>query len=46
MAEVRPGVIACGGYNGTGNIVGPLAARAAVAYGLDSVKPGDYFATA
>lgn len=43
VAEVRPGVIACGGYNGTGNVVGPLAARAAVAYGLDGTEPGGYF---
>ena len=43
VAEVRPGVIACGGYNGTGNLVGPIAARAAIALGLDGVKPGEYF---
>jgi gamma-glutamylputrescine oxidase len=43
VAEVRPGVVACGGYNGTGNLVGPVAARAAVALGLDGVKPGEYF---
>ena len=43
VAEVRPGLIACGGYNGTGNLVGPIAARAAVALGLDGVKPGEYF---
>ena len=29
--EVDDGVIAVGGYNGTGNLVGPVAARAAVA---------------
>jgi len=45
VAEVRPGVIACGGYNGTGNLVGPIAARAAVALGLDGVKPGEYFSS-
>ena len=43
VAEVRPGVVACGGYNGTGNLVGPIAARAAVALGLDGVRPGSYF---
>jgi gamma-glutamylputrescine oxidase len=43
VTEVRPGVIACGGYNGTGNLVGPIAARAAVALGLDGSKPGGYF---
>ena len=31
-AEVAPGVVACGGYSGTGNLVGPIAARAAVAW--------------
>ena len=45
VAEVRPGVIACGGYNGTGNIVGPIAARAALSYGLDGTRPGAYFAS-
>ncbi len=45
VAEVRPGVIACGGYNGTGNIVGPIAARAAIALGLDATTPGAYFAS-
>jgi glycine/D-amino acid oxidase-like deaminating enzyme len=45
VAEVRPGVIACGGYNGTGNLIGPVAARAAVALGLDGVKPGEYFSS-
>jgi len=44
VGEVRPGVVACGGYNGTGNLVGPMAARAAVALGLDGTKPGGYFA--
>ena len=43
VAEVRPGVIACGGYSGTGNLVGPVAARAAVALALDGVKPDEYF---
>jgi gamma-glutamylputrescine oxidase len=44
VGEVRPGVVACGGYNGTGNLVGPMAARAAVALGLDGTKPSGYFA--
>ena len=44
VTEVRPGVVACGGYNGTGNLVGPVAARAAVALGLDGTAPPDYFA--
>jgi glycine/D-amino acid oxidase-like deaminating enzyme len=39
VAEVRPGVVACGGYNGTGNLVGPIAARAAIALGLDGTVP-------
>ena len=45
VSEVRPGVVACGGYNGTGNLIGPIAARAAVALGLDGVQPGGYFAS-
>ncbi|MDQ2837017.1 MAG: FAD-binding oxidoreductase [Actinomycetota bacterium] len=45
VAEVRPGVVACGGYNGTGNLVGPIAARAALALGLDGRKPGEYFSS-
>lgn len=44
VSEVRPGVVACGAYNGTGNLIGPIAARAAVALGLDGRKPADYFA--
>ncbi|MFL6160834.1 MAG: NAD(P)/FAD-dependent oxidoreductase [Jatrophihabitantaceae bacterium] len=43
VAEVRAGVVACGGYNGTGNLIGPIAARAAVALGLDGIKPSEYF---
>jgi hypothetical protein len=34
-AEVAPRVMACGGYSGTGNLVGPVATRAAVSYLLD-----------
>jgi gamma-glutamylputrescine oxidase len=44
VTVVRPGVVACGGYNGTGNLVGPIAARAAVALGLDATMPPEYFA--
>ncbi|MGV9867208.1 NAD(P)/FAD-dependent oxidoreductase [Rhodococcus koreensis] len=40
--EVRPGVFAVGGYNGTGNLVGPVAARAAVALALDGIAPPSY----
>ncbi|MGI8680183.1 MAG: NAD(P)/FAD-dependent oxidoreductase [Jatrophihabitans sp.] len=39
------GVVAIGGYNGTGNLVGPVAARAALAYVLDGVRPPLYFAS-
>lgn len=41
--EVVPGVIAFGAYNGTGNLVGPLAARSAVAAALDGAEIPDYF---
>jgi glycine/D-amino acid oxidase-like deaminating enzyme len=37
--EVDDGVVACGGYNGTGNLVGPVAAREALALVLDGVSP-------
>jgi glycine/D-amino acid oxidase-like deaminating enzyme len=43
--EVADGVIAIGGYNGTGNLVGPIAARAAVALALDRTPPPGAFAT-
>jgi gamma-glutamylputrescine oxidase len=43
--EVEPGVVAIGGYNGTGNLVGPVAARAAVALAIDGTSPPPYFAT-
>ncbi|OBC01793.1 oxidoreductase [Mycobacterium sp. 852013-50091_SCH5140682] len=39
---VDPGVIAYGGYNGTGNLVGPVAAQAAVALALDGTPVPDY----
>ena len=42
-AEVASGVVACGGYSGTGNLVGPVAARAAVAIALEGVTPPDCF---
>ncbi|MEO8889269.1 MAG: FAD-dependent oxidoreductase [Jatrophihabitantaceae bacterium] len=42
---VEPGVVAIGGYNGTGNLVGPVAARAAVALALDGTAPPHYFAS-
>ncbi|HET7742175.1 MAG TPA: FAD-binding oxidoreductase [Mycobacterium sp.] len=42
-SEVAKGVVAFGGYNGTGNLVGPLAARAAVALALDGLAIPDYF---
>ncbi len=45
VTQVRPGVVACGGYNGTGNLVGPIAARAAMALGLDGVTPPACFSS-
>jgi gamma-glutamylputrescine oxidase len=45
VTEVLPGVAACGGYCGTGNLVGPIAARAAVALLLDKQPPEQYFGT-
>lgn len=44
VTEAAAGVVACGGYCGTGNLVGPLAARAAVALALDGTEPPPYFA--
>jgi glycine/D-amino acid oxidase-like deaminating enzyme len=44
VTEADSGVVACGGYCGTGNLVGPLAARAAVALALDGAAPPGYFA--
>jgi gamma-glutamylputrescine oxidase len=41
---VADGVVAVGGYNGTGNLVGPIAARAAVALAVDGTAPPPYFA--
>ncbi|HEU5265085.1 MAG TPA: FAD-dependent oxidoreductase [Jatrophihabitans sp.] len=42
---VADGVVAVGGYNGTGNLVGPVAARAAVALALDGTPPPPYLAS-
>ncbi|MCV7230046.1 NAD(P)/FAD-dependent oxidoreductase [Mycolicibacterium komossense] len=42
-AEVAPGVVAFGAYNGTGNLVGPLAARSAVGLAVDGAPIPDYF---
>jgi glycine/D-amino acid oxidase-like deaminating enzyme len=39
---VDDGVVAFGGYNGTGNLVGPVTARAAVALVLDGTPPPPY----
>ena len=41
--QVADGVVACGGYSGTGNLVGPVAARAAVALLLDGTAPPGVF---
>lgn len=35
-------MIAVGGYSGTGNLVGPVAARAAVALAVDGTPPPRY----
>ena len=42
---VDDGVVAVGGYNGTGNLVGPVAARAAVALALDGSAPPPWCAS-
>jgi glycine/D-amino acid oxidase-like deaminating enzyme len=42
--KVDEGVMAIGGYNGTGNLVGPVAARAAVAHLLDATPVPSCFA--
>lgn len=41
--QVDDGVLACGGYSGTGNLVGPVAARAAIASALDASAVPAYF---
>ena len=43
---VDDGVVVCGGYSGTGNLVGPVAARAAVALALDGTSVPGYFTSA
>lgn len=43
--RVDDGVIAAGGYSGTGNLVGPVVARAAVALALDGTPPPSYCTT-
>ena len=43
--EVAEGVAAIGGYNGTGNLVGPVAARAAVARLIDRTPPPLFLST-
>jgi gamma-glutamylputrescine oxidase len=40
---VDDGVMACGGYSGSGNLVGPVAARTAVALAVDGATPPAYF---
>ncbi len=42
---VFDGVLAVGGYCGTGNLVGPVAARAAVELAVDGTPPPPYLAT-
>jgi len=44
VTQALAGVFACGGYNGTGNLVGPIAARATVALALDGTAPPACFA--
>lgn len=39
LQEVRPKVWAVGGYNGTGNVVGPLSARAAARLACGEASP-------
>lgn len=44
--SVDDGILACGGYSGTGNLVGPVAARAAIALALDGTGVPPYFTSA
>jgi glycine/D-amino acid oxidase-like deaminating enzyme len=44
VARPRRGVVGCGGYCGTGNVVGVLAAKAALRWGLDGTAPPVWFA--
>jgi glycine/D-amino acid oxidase-like deaminating enzyme len=39
IEEARPGVWAAGAYSGTGNLVGPLSARTAVALACGDRTP-------
>jgi len=41
LGEVRDGVFACGGYSGTGNVIGPLCARQVAALALG--QPADFW---
>lgn len=43
IARPRSGVVAAGGYCGTGNVVGVLAAKAALRWGLDGTAPPVWF---
>lgn len=43
VVPLDEGVVACGGYSGSGNLVGPVAARAAVALAVDGATPPGYF---
>ncbi len=43
--EVADAVVAIGGYNGCGNLVGPVVARAAVALVVDGVRPPPWAAS-
>lgn len=43
--EVADGVVAVGGYNGTGNLVGSIAAGAAVALAVDGTPPPGWLAS-
>lgn len=40
---VEDGLVGCGGYSGTGNLVGPVAAKAALAYMVDQTPVPAYF---
>lgn len=42
---VEDRVVAVGGYNGTGNLIGPLAARAGVALAVDGTPPPAWCST-
>jgi glycine/D-amino acid oxidase-like deaminating enzyme len=43
VAMPRRGVVACGGYCGTGNVVGMLASKAALRWCLDGTRPPAWF---